>query len=83
MADMVLYDPPYSPRQVSESYKRLGRSVNMQTTQSSYWARQKNEIARITKKGRVVITCAWNSGGMVWSWFRAAGDSSCGSWGMA
>ena len=64
IADMVLYDPPYSARQVSESYKRLGGSVNMQTTQSSYWARQKNEIARITKKGGVVITCAWNSGGI-------------------
>lgn len=64
MADMVLYDPPYSARQVSESYKRLGESVNMQTTQSSYWARQKKEIARITKKGGVVITCAWNSGGI-------------------
>ena len=64
IADMVLYDPPYSTRQVSESYKKLGESVNMQTTQSSYWARQKKEIARITKKGGVVITCAWNSGGI-------------------
>lgn len=64
IADMVLYDPPYSARQVSESYKRLGGSVNMQTTQSSYWTRQKKEIARITKKGGVVITCAWNSGGI-------------------
>jgi hypothetical protein len=64
IADMVLYDPPYSARQVSESYKRLGGAVDMQTTQSSYWARQKNEIARITKKGGVVITCAWNSGGI-------------------
>lgn len=64
IADMVLYDPPYSARQVSESYKRLGGAVDMQTTQSSYWARQKKEIARITKKGGVVITCAWNSGGI-------------------
>lgn len=64
IADMVLYDPPYSARQVSESYKRLGGAVNMQTTQSSYWAKQKKEIARITKKGGVVITCAWNSGGI-------------------
>lgn len=64
MADMVLYDPPYSSRQVSESYKRLGGSVNTQTTRSSYWARRKNEIARIAKKGGVVITRAWNSGGI-------------------
>lgn len=27
--DMVLYDPPYSPRQVSECYKSLGMTVNM------------------------------------------------------
>ena len=27
--DLVLYDPPYSPRQVSEVYKKLGMSVNM------------------------------------------------------
>ena len=64
IADMVLYDPPYSSRQVSESYKKLGGAVDMQTTQSSYWARQKKEIARIAKKGGVVITCAWNSGGI-------------------
>ena len=34
--DMVLYDPPYSPRQVAECYKALGITVNMQTTQASY-----------------------------------------------
>lgn len=39
--DLVLYDPPYSPRQVSESYKLLDMSVNMATTQSSYWSKQK------------------------------------------
>lgn len=62
--DMVLYDPPYSPRQVSECYKKLGKTVNMQTTQASYWANHKNEIGRIVKPGGVVITCGWNSGGI-------------------
>lgn len=62
--DLVLYDPPYSPRQVSEVYKKLGKTVNMQTTQASYWSKQKKEIARITKKGGYVITCGWNSGGI-------------------
>lgn len=62
--DVVLYDPPYSPRQVSESYRRLGRSVNMQTTQASYWSNQKKEIDRIVKKGGISITCGWNSGGI-------------------
>lgn len=62
--DMVLYDPPYSPRQVSECYKNLNKTVNMQTTQSSYWAKQKNEIARILKPNGKVITFGWNSGGI-------------------
>ena len=62
--DTVLYDPPYSPRQVSECYRRLGRTVNMETTQSSYWSRQKEEISRVVKVGGIVITCSWNSGGI-------------------
>ncbi len=62
--DIVLYDPPYSPRQVSECYKQLGRTVNMQTTQCSYWGNQKTEIARILKHGGYVVSCGWNSGGM-------------------
>jgi hypothetical protein len=39
--DIVLYDPPYSPRQVSECYRRLGRTVNMKTTQASFWGNLK------------------------------------------
>lgn len=63
-ADTVLYDPPYSPRQVAECYKKLGQTVNMETTQASYWAKQKKEISRIVKHGGIVITCGWNSGGI-------------------
>lgn len=37
--DTVLYDPPYSVRQVSECYKKLGMTVNMETTQASYWSK--------------------------------------------
>lgn len=62
--DLVLYDPPYSPRQVSEVYKKLGMTVNMKTTQSSYWSKQKKEISRIVKQGGYCITFGWNSGGI-------------------
>ena len=62
--DMVLYDPPYSPRQVSECYKNLRKAVNMQTTQAAYWSNQKKEIGRILKPNGIVITCGWNSGGI-------------------
>lgn len=62
--DIVLYDTVYSPRQLSEVYKEHGLSVNMQTTQSSYWGNQKKEISRITKQGGKVLTFGWNSGGI-------------------
>jgi len=62
--DMVLYDPPYSPRQVSECYTKLGKTVNIKTTQASYWTNHKKEISRIIKSGGRVITFGWNSGGI-------------------
>lgn len=62
--DTVLYDPPYSPRQVSECYKKFGKTVDMKTTQASYWSKQKDEIERITRNGGLCITCGWNSGGI-------------------
>ena len=62
--DFILFDPPYSPRQVSESYKKLGKAVNMETTQASFWGNMKKEIGRITKKGSIVISFGWNSGGV-------------------
>lgn len=62
--DMVLYDPPYSARQVSECYRRLNMTVNMQTTQSSYWRKHKEEIMRIVKPNGIVVSCGWNSGGI-------------------
>ena len=63
-ADTVLYDPPYSPRQVAECYKGFGQSVNMKTTQSSFWAKQKEQISRIVKPGGICISCSWNSNGI-------------------
>ena len=62
--NVVLFDPPYSPRQVSECYKKLDKTVNMQTTQSSFWSKQKKEISRIVMNDGYVITCGWNSGGI-------------------
>lgn len=62
--DVVLYDPPFSVRQVSECYKKMDMSVNYKTTTARYWSAQKAEIGRIVKLGGNVITCGWNSGGI-------------------
>jgi hypothetical protein len=62
--DVVLYDPPYSSRQVSECYKAMDMAVNMETTQGSFWTKLKTEIARITKHDGLVLSCGWQSGGI-------------------
>lgn len=53
-----------SPRQISECYKKLDKSVSWTNTQSSYWSNHKKEFSRIVKKDGIVITCGWNSGGI-------------------
>lgn len=60
----VLYDPPYSPRQVSECYNNVGYDVTWDTTKASFWGNHKREISRIVKLGGKVITFGWNSGGI-------------------
>lgn len=63
-ADGVLFDPPYSPRQISECYKSVGRSVHITDTQSSFYGDRKKAVARIVRPGGTVICCGWNSGGI-------------------
>lgn len=62
--DIVLFDPPYSPRQVSECYKKLGKTVTMKDTSSAYISEFRKEIARILKPNGLCISCAWNTNGI-------------------
>ncbi len=63
-ADAVLFDPPYSPRQIAEVYKSCGLAVGMEETQNSrLYKRVKDALDRKLKPGGVAICCGWNSGG--------------------
>lgn len=62
--DGVLYDPPYSPRQIQECYNNVGVSPTSLQTSAAFWSDQKREIGRIVKRGGKVITFGWNSGGI-------------------
>lgn len=62
--DGVLYDPPYSLRQVVECYKGVGKEVTQETTQSSWRSRHLDEIARILKPSGTAICFGWNSAGV-------------------
>ncbi len=63
-ADVVLYDPPYSLRQVVECYKGFGKTVTQETTQSSWRARHLDEIKRILKPNGIALCFGWNSNGI-------------------
>jgi hypothetical protein len=63
-ANTVLYDPPFSPRQVSDCYRKMDRTVNKETTQKSFWAKLKREITRVIMPQGIVISAGWNSGGI-------------------
>lgn len=61
-ADGVLYDPPYSPRQVKECYDGIGGLS--WDGRMSFWSDTKNEVARILKPGGKAICFGWNSMGL-------------------
>ena len=64
-ADLVLYDPPYSITQAAQLYKSYGKEkLEINVANMAYWARCKDEIARITKPGGRVICCGWNTNGI-------------------
>lgn len=64
-ADLVLYDPPYSPRQASECYQKVGMGrLASNVTNSGYWSRCKYEVSRITKPLGRVVSCGWNTNGI-------------------
>ncbi len=58
----VLFDPPYSPRQLKECYDGLGMVLH--DTKSSVWAKWKNEIARVIQPGGKCISFGWSSNGL-------------------
>lgn len=62
--DGVLYDPPYSLRQISECYKGVGIKVTSEMMRSDWRSKQIDEIARIVKPGGKVISFGWNSSGV-------------------
>ena len=62
--DVVLYDPPYSPRQVKESYESVGITVTAEHTKASWRAKHLDEIARILKPNGICLCFGWNTNGV-------------------
>lgn len=61
--DGVLYDPPYSQRQVKECYDGVQGGLKWDG-RMTFWSKTKEEVARIVKPGGKVICFGWNSMGI-------------------
>jgi hypothetical protein len=63
-ADAVLFDPPYSPRQISECYQGVGLKCGSKDTQNArLYKRVKDGLDRALKSEGIAICFGWNSMG--------------------
>lgn len=65
-ADLVLFDPPYSRRQVAEVYNGIGRHYGMGDSQyhSLNWPAERAKIDQLLDPGGIVMSFGWQSNGM-------------------
>lgn len=61
--DGILFDPPYSPRQVRECYDGIAGGLKWDG-RTCFWSDAKNECARILRPGGKAICFGWNSMGL-------------------
>lgn len=59
----ILFDPPYSYRQVSEYYKQVGRKVRSIDTTSRFYSRVMNVVCDRIVPGGYAISFGWNTNG--------------------
>jgi len=59
----VLFDPPYSYRQISDCYKGIGLKATQQDTQSFFYNKVMNEVCDKIQVDGIAITCGWHSNG--------------------
>ena len=63
--DVAIFDPPYSPRQISECYKEAGITVGMKETQNAaMYSRMKSALMPCLTPDAVVLSFGWNTNGM-------------------
>lgn len=71
VCDLVIVDPPYSPRQVKECYDSFGHKMKQDDALLGLIRKKlKTAINTITKPGSVVLTFGWNTVGMGRGWIQ-------------
>jgi len=63
-ADLFLFDPPYSPRQIKECYSSIGKTMTTADGQSARLKKLWRQAALpLLTDDAIVISCGWNSVG--------------------
>lgn len=64
IADVVLLDPPYSPRQIKEAYNGVGIQCSMTDTQNAkLYADARERLDKLLKRSGIAISFGWNTTG--------------------
>lgn len=63
--DLVLFDPPYSPRQVKDCYQSIGITTSKEDCQRpTGWTTERDLINEIIAPGGTVLSFGWSTAGM-------------------
>jgi len=69
--DLVILDPPYSPRQIKEVYQSFGKTISTSDTQTaSLYKKVRSLVDKILTVNGIVLSFGWNSTGMGRSYER-------------
>lgn len=64
-ADLVIFDPPFSPEQMKRNYDRLGmKMAQTDALRAANWKTSRDLIDKILVVGGYVLSFGWNSTGM-------------------
>src|SRR3990172_1007669 len=64
-ADVVIFDPPYSPRQIKDCYESVGlRMEQWDAGRAASWRQERTIIRRILRPGGIALSFGWSSIGM-------------------
>jgi len=80
--ETVLFDPPYSPRQIAECYRVIGRKTKMTDTQNARLYKEcRDRLTRLLKPNGYALSFGWNSMGFgIGRGFEVEHGSPCESW---
>lgn len=65
IADLVVFDPPYSPHQTKECYAGFGHSMRYEDDARHGWSKTRKLLSLVLQKGGVAISCGWDSIGVL------------------